>query len=71
MNRKYSTIAGIVLIITMALPARAGDVLDRIVATVNNHIILQSEWQDEIRYEAFVDGRRARPGPGRRPQSRS
>src|SRR5579862_1577741 len=57
MNRKYSTIAGIVLIITMALPARAGDVLDRIVATVNNHIILQSEWQDEIRYEAFVDGR--------------
>jgi SurA N-terminal domain len=57
MNRRYSTIAGIVLIITMALPARAGDVLDRIVATVNNHIILQSEWQDEIRYEAFVDGR--------------
>jgi hypothetical protein len=57
MNQKYSTLAGIVLIIAMALPARAGDVLDRIVATVNNHIILQSEWQDEIRYEAFVDGR--------------
>jgi SurA N-terminal domain len=57
MNQKYSTIAGILLIIAIALPARAGDVLDRIVATVNNHIILQSEWQDEIRYEAFVDGR--------------
>jgi hypothetical protein len=57
MNPKCSTIAGIVLMIAIALPARAGDVLDRIVATVNNHIILQSEWQDEIRYEAFVAGR--------------
>src|SRR5580704_11131984 len=57
MNQKCSTIAGIVLMIAIALPARAGDVLDRIVATVNNHIILQSEWQDEIRYEAFVAGR--------------
>jgi SurA N-terminal domain len=57
MNHKWSTIAGIVLTIVIALPARAGDVLDRIVATVDNHIILQSEWQDEIRYEAFVDGR--------------
>jgi hypothetical protein len=57
MNQKCSTIAGIVFMITVALPALAGDVLDRIVATVNNHIILQSEWQDEIRYEAFVDGR--------------
>jgi hypothetical protein len=57
MNQMCSTIAGIVFMITIALPARAGDVLDRIVATVNNHIILQSEWQDEIRYEAFVAGR--------------
>jgi SurA N-terminal domain len=57
MNQKCSTIAGIALMMAIALPARAGDVLDRIVATVNNHIILQSEWQDEIRYEAFVDGR--------------
>jgi SurA N-terminal domain len=57
MNQKWSTIAGFVLMIAIALPARAGDVLDRIVATVNNHIILQSEWRDEIRYEAFVDGR--------------
>jgi hypothetical protein len=57
MNHKCSTIAGIVLMIAIALPSRAGDVLDRIVATVNNHIILQSEWQDEIGYEAFVAGR--------------
>jgi hypothetical protein len=57
MNQKRLTVAGFVFMIAIALPARAGDVLDRIVATVNNHIILQSEWRDEIRYEAFVDGR--------------
>jgi len=57
MNQKYSTLACILLSLAIALPARAGDVLDRIVATVNNHIILQSEWQDAVRYEAFVSGR--------------
>jgi hypothetical protein len=36
----------------------AGEVLDRIVATVNGHVILQSDWQDEVRYECFVAGRR-------------
>src|SRR5271169_3677146 len=57
MNRKRSTIAGFVVLLVIVLPAWAGDVLDRIVATVNTHIILQSEWQDAIRYEAFVGGR--------------
>jgi peptidyl-prolyl cis-trans isomerase SurA len=37
--------------------AYAGDVLDRIVATVNGHVILQSDWEDAIRYEAFMGGR--------------
>jgi len=57
MNQKNSTVAGIVLLLGIALPARAGDILDRMVATVNNHAILQSEWQDAVHYEAFVDGR--------------
>jgi hypothetical protein len=57
MNQKYPTLTCIILLLAIALPARAGDVLDRIVATVNNHIILQSEWQDAVRYEAFVAGR--------------
>ncbi len=35
----------------------AGDVLDRIVATVNGHIILQSDWDDALRCQAFEDGR--------------
>ena len=37
--------------------ACATDIVDRIVATVNGHIILQSDWEDEIRYEAFINGR--------------
>lgn len=57
MNQKYPTLACILFSLAIALPARAGDVLDRVVATVNNHIILQSEWQDAVRYEAFVSGR--------------
>ena len=58
MNRKSSILACIIALLGISLSARAGDVLDRIVATVNNHAILQSEWQDAIRYEAFVAGRR-------------
>ena len=37
-------------------PARA-EVIDRIVATVNGHIILQSDWNDALRYEALLNGR--------------
>ena len=46
-----------IIAMAIALPVRAGDILDRIVATVNNHIILQSEWQEAVRYEAFLSGR--------------
>jgi peptidyl-prolyl cis-trans isomerase SurA len=35
----------------------AGEVLDGIAATVNGHVILQSDWQDEVRYECFMAGR--------------
>jgi peptidyl-prolyl cis-trans isomerase SurA len=57
MNQQCSILACTMVLFAIALPARAGDVLDRIVATVNSQIILQSEWQDAVRYEAFVGGR--------------
>jgi len=47
----------IVLFALAASSARAGDVIDRIVATVNGHPILQSDWEEAIAYEAFIDGR--------------
>ena len=37
--------------------AGAGTVVDRIVATVNGQIILQSDWDDAVRYQALVDNR--------------
>lgn len=37
--------------------ARAGDVVDKVVAKVNGHAILKSDWDDELAFEAFVNGR--------------
>ena len=37
--------------------ARGGEVIDRIVATVNGHIILQSDWNEALSYEALLNGR--------------
>jgi peptidyl-prolyl cis-trans isomerase SurA len=51
-------VLGVILILAATtLPARAGEVIDRIVATVNGHIILQSDWDDGLNYEAFSNGR--------------
>jgi peptidyl-prolyl cis-trans isomerase SurA len=40
-------------------PARAGDIVDRIVANVNGHILLESDWQDEVAFEALLNARPA------------
>ena len=37
--------------------AWGGEVIDRIVATINGHIILQSDWDEALRYEALLNGR--------------
>lgn len=50
-----SSLAALSLVITCS--ANAGEVLDRIVATVNGQIILQSDWQQALRYEAFASAR--------------
>jgi peptidyl-prolyl cis-trans isomerase SurA len=56
--RKTITLALLIFLGAAALPsARAGEVIDRIVATVNGHIILQSDWNDALRYEAVLSGR--------------
>jgi hypothetical protein len=41
----------------LPVSAQSGDVIDRIVATVNGHIILQSDWNDALCYEALLSGR--------------
>lgn len=51
------TIATVALTLSTAAHAQTGEVIDRIVATVNGHIILQSDWDEALRYEALLDGR--------------
>jgi len=48
----------IALLLSVPVGLHAGELLDRIVATVNTHVILQSEWDDEIDFEAFMSGRK-------------
>lgn len=48
----------LVLIVLLAASAAfAADIIERVVATVNNQPILQSDWDEEVRYEAFVNRR--------------
>ena len=57
---RHKTIAVVALMLVLsafARPAAAGEVIDRIVATVNGHIILQSDWDEGLRYEALLSGR--------------
>ena len=57
MNRKIAILPWAVAVLALGLVAQAGEIIDRVVATVNRHIILLSDWEDAIRYEAFVGGR--------------
>jgi len=45
------------LLLLASPPLYSGEILDRIVATVNGQIILLSDWQDASRYEAFISQR--------------
>ena len=57
MKRRFAILFCAVALLPAAAPARAGEVLDRIVATVNGRIILQSDWEAALRFAALVDGR--------------
>ncbi|PYV48307.1 MAG: hypothetical protein DMG92_14030 [Acidobacteria bacterium] len=37
-----------------SIAVRSSEVLDRMVATVNGHVILQSDWDEELRFECFM-----------------
>ena len=57
MSRVRITAMMVMLVTLLAwLPLRA-EVVDRIVATVNGHIILQSDWDEALCYEALLNGR--------------
>jgi sulfur carrier protein ThiS len=45
------------LSMTLAILSQAGSIVDRVVTTVNGHVVLQSDWEEEVAFEAFADGR--------------
>jgi len=47
----------LVLSLALAVWAEAGEVVDRVVTNVNGHVVLQSDWEQEVALEAFTDGR--------------
>jgi hypothetical protein len=41
----------------LAISSRAGQIVDRVVTNVNGHVVLQSDWEQEIAFEALANGR--------------
>lgn len=55
--RRCSYLAVIVLMLGYSERLFGGEVLDRVVAVVNGHPILASEWEEALRYECFQNQR--------------
>lgn len=53
---KRLTLTALLVFLFSTAHLRAGQIIDRIVATVNGHIILQSDWDDAVRCEALMNG---------------
>lgn len=45
------------LIPALGVASVAGQVVDRVVSSVNGHVVLQSDWEQEVLFEAFFDAR--------------
>ena len=50
-------VLGLLLCTAVSMPLRAGQIVDRMVANVNGHVVLQSDWEEELAFEAFLDAR--------------
>ncbi len=53
---KFSGLAA-VLGFVLPISGWAGPIVDRVVANVNGHVVLQSDWEEEVAFEAFEDGK--------------
>ena len=45
------------LIMALARSSPAGQIVDRVVTSVNGHVVLQSDWEQEVALEAFSNAR--------------
>jgi len=55
LGKRCVVAAGVIM--TLAIFAAAGQIVDRVVANVNGHVVLQSDWEQEVAFEAFSNGR--------------
>jgi len=49
--------AFLLIVFLLPISALAGPIVDRVVANVNGHVVLQSDWEEEVSFEAFEDGK--------------
>jgi DNA-binding transcriptional ArsR family regulator len=47
----------IALAMALTISALGGQVVDRVVTNVNGHVVLQSDWEQEVAFEALSNGR--------------
>jgi peptidyl-prolyl cis-trans isomerase SurA len=57
MRRQLANFVCVLVLVTLVPSSGKAEVIDRIVATVNDQIILLSDWEDSLRFEAFTSGR--------------
>jgi hypothetical protein len=59
-SRRTATVAAFALLLAvlwLVPPLVSAQVIDRIIATVNGHVILQSDWDEALCYEALLTNR--------------
>jgi len=54
---KKICIVSVFCVVLLSASGFGREIVDRIVADVNGHIILQSDWDEEVAFEAFLDAR--------------
>ncbi len=57
MKRWQHCALAVVLSMALAGMSQAGSIVDRVVRSVNGHVVLQSDWEQEIAFEALLNGR--------------
>jgi hypothetical protein len=45
------------LSVVLAISCVGSSIVDRVVTSVNGHVVLQSDWEQEVNFEAFAEGR--------------
>jgi peptidyl-prolyl cis-trans isomerase SurA len=59
MNLRAHSGLAFLLCTILAVPCFGGAIVDRIVANVNGNVLLQSDWEQELAFEALLNGRPA------------